>query len=146
MNAVVTPIAIVTQNDMDTWFQLTKQLELIKTQEMELRKKIFAYYFTQPKEGTNTVPLNAGWVIKGEYKINRSVDLPLLTNHMNDLRKKKVPVESLIKYEPKLVVAEYRKLDEKQRAAVDEVLKITVGSPSLEIVLPKKQAATPVPA
>lgn len=144
MNAVATPIAIVTQNDMDKWFNLTKQLEQIKLEEMELRKKIFAYYFTQPKEGTNTVPLNAGWVIKGEYKINRTVDVQLLTAHIADLRKKKVPIESLIKYEPKLVTAEYRKLDDKQRKELDAILKISVGSPSLEIVLPKRQPATPV--
>lgn len=144
MNAVLTPVSIVTQADMDNWYNLTKQLEQIKTQEMELRKRIFGYYFTNPKEGVNTVPLNAGWVIKGDYKINRVVDLPLLTNHMAALKKKNIPIDTLIRYKPELVTAEYRKLDEKQRAAIDEVLKISVGSPSLEIVLPKRQPATPV--
>lgn len=145
MNAVInTPVAIITQADMDKWYNLQKQLEQIKAEEMDLRKKIFAYYFTQPKEGTNTVPLDAGWVIKGMYKINRTVDLPLLTAHMADLRKKKINVEALIKYTPELVTAEYRKLDEKQRKEIDAVLKISVGSPSLEIVLPKRQPATPV--
>lgn len=145
MNAVVqTPVAIVTQADMDSWFLLQKQLEEIKQKEMELRKKIFAYYFAQPKEGTNTSPLSGGWVIKGEFKINRAVDLPLLTTHLEEFRKNKIPVKDLIRYKPELVTAEYRKLTDEQRKEFDSVLKISVGSPSLEIVLPKRAAPTPV--
>jgi len=145
MNAVIkTPVAIVTQADMDEWFTTTKQLEALKARELELRKKIFNYNFTQPTEGVNSVPLSAGWVLKGEYRINRTVDAPLLANHLADFRKKKIPVDALIRYKPEVVTAEYRKLDEKQRKEFDAVLKISEGTPGLEIVLPKRAAPTPV--
>lgn len=145
MNAVVnTPVAIVTQADLERWYKLQQQLEQIKAEEMELRKKLFAYHFTAPTEGVNTLPLTGGWVMKGDYKINRGIDVPLLTTHMADLTKKKIPIDKLIKYKPELVTAEYRKLDEKQRKEFDKVLDIKVGSPSLSIVMPKRQAATPV--
>ena len=88
---VAIPAPIVTQSDLSAWYNLTIELEKIKTAELELRKKIFAGFFTDPNEGVNTAQLSEGWVLKGQHKINRSVDIALLTAHMADLRTFGVP-------------------------------------------------------
>ena len=74
MNAAAKPAEQVSQAEMEEWYTLTEQLVTLKEREMELRKKIFAANFPNPKEGTNTVPLTGGWVLKGQFKIDRKVD------------------------------------------------------------------------
>lgn len=132
------PVPHVTQEDLNTWYTLQKELERVKTAELEMRKKIFAAYFANPKEGTNTVPLSEGWVMKGMHKINRSVDIALLTTHAAMLNEQQVPVDALLKYKPELVTAAYRALTDEQRKLFDLVLDIKLGTPALEVVLPKK--------
>ncbi len=132
--------APVTQEEMNTWHKLVSELERVKNAELALRNKIFAHFFQQPKEGTNTAPLAAGWVIKGDYKINRKVELPQLNVFVAPLREKGIPMDDLIRYKPEVVTAEYRKLTDEQRKEFDQVLTITVGTPSLEVVLPKRAA------
>lgn len=129
----------VTQQDLEDWYKLQEDLSRIRNQEMLLRKKIFDYYFPAPKEGTNTYPLPDGYALKGGYVINRTVDVALLTNFNEKLKDAGVSVDKLVKYEPKLAVSEYRTLTEEQRQLFDQVLIIKPGSPSLEIVLPKKR-------
>ena len=129
----------VTQKDLEDWYKLQEDLSRIKNAEMLLRKKIFDHYFKAPKEGTNTQPLRDGYALKGGYVINRAVDVALLTNFNEKLKSAGVSVDKLVKYEPKLAVSEYRTLTEEQRQLFDQVLVIKPGSPSLEIVLPKKR-------
>lgn len=130
----------VTQEDLNKWYKLHEELEDIKNQELMLRRKIFGAYFTNPKEGVNNVPLSEGWILKGEYKINRSVDVASLTTHSAELRVHNIPLDDLIKYKPEVVIAEYRKLNPEERLMFDSVLVIKVGTPGLEIVLPKRIA------
>lgn len=127
-----------TQEDLNAWYTLQDQLTEIKDKEMKLRKKIFKFYFQHPVEGTNTVPLSDGFVMKGTFVINRKPAVELLTTHYDELVQAGVPVGALFKNEPKLVTAAYRLLTDEQRAMVDSVLEISVGSPSLQIVKPKK--------
>lgn len=129
----------VTQQDLENWYNLQKELARVKVAEMLLRKKIFDYHFKAPKEGTNTKPLDDGYALKGGYVINRNVDVALLTNFNEKLMAAGVSIDKLVKYEPKLAVSEYRTLTQEQRQLFDQVLIIKPGSPSLEIVLPKKR-------
>lgn len=136
--SVAIPAPQTTQEELNTWYALQQKLDEIKTQERALRKKIFAAFFQAPKEGTNTASLTDGWVLKGGHVINRKVDVALLTTHVADLREHNVPTDELVKYKPELVLPEYRKLNDEQRNLFDRVLDIKIGSPSLEIVLPKR--------
>lgn len=136
-NLTIPPV-VATQDDLTKWYKLQEELESIKIAELELRKKIFGSFFITPKEGTNTADLSDGWKLKGGYKINRSIDVALLTAHVQELHAKGIPVDSLIKYKPELITAPYRALTDVQRLEFDKVLDIKIGTPSLEIVLPKR--------
>lgn len=132
------PAPTVTQDDLNLWFQLQEQLNNIKAQEMDLRKKIFAAYFRTPVEGTNTEPLSGGWVLKGQYKIDRKVDEAVLVTLGSVLKEHKINVKDLINYKPELNLRAYRNLDEEQMKLFNQVLVIKPGSPALEIVKPKR--------
>ncbi len=129
----------VTQQDLATWYEMQEQLSKLKTAEMLLRQKIFKAYFQAPKEGVNTVPLADGWVIKGTYKIDRKIDIALLTSFAPSLREHGINPDVLVKYDPSLVTKEYRQLTAEQEKLFDQVLVIKPGAPSLEIVMPKKK-------
>lgn len=133
------PENTVTQADLNEWAVLNKQLGEIKSKEMLLRMKIFKGLFLNPVEGTNTVPLGTeGWVIKAKYPINRKIDVALLTARAPELRAAGIPVDDIVRIVPELAVAEYRKLSEDMQKLFDSVMEVKPGSPSLEIVLPKR--------
>jgi len=140
MNAVAMPVEVVSQEDLETWYKLQEQLEKIKAQEMELRKKIFTAYFPNPVEGTNSAPLTEGWVLKAVYPIRREPEQAALEVLKEELRAKGIPVDNLIKYKPELVTAMYRQLTDEQRNLFDQVLVIKPGSPQMEVMLPKRKA------
>jgi hypothetical protein len=132
------PAPVVTQEEMNLWFELTQKLSDIKAAEMELRKKIFAAYFTNPNEGTNTHPLSDGWVLKGQYKIDRKVDEAVLTTLSTVFKDHKIVVKDLVTYKPELNIRAYRDLDEEQQKLFNQALVIKPGSPAMEIVKPKR--------
>ena len=148
------PENTVTQEDLSQWYQLQEQLKKLKAAEMLLRIKIFKGMIKDPKEGTNTVPLAEGWVLKGKHVINRDVDQAALAvntavdpaTHMSRLSANGIHVEQLIKWKPELITKTYRTLTAEQQQIFDECLIIKEGSPQLEIILPasekKKQAGT----
>jgi hypothetical protein len=148
------PENTVTQEDLSQWYQLQEQLKKLKAAEMLLRMKIFKGMIKDPKEGTNTVPLAEGWVLKGKHVINRDVDQAALAvntavdpaTHMSRLSANGIHVEQLIKWKPELITKTYRTLTAEQQQIFDECLIIKEGSPQLEIMLPasekKKQAGT----
>jgi hypothetical protein len=130
--------AEVTQEDLNTWYSLQAELERVKTAELVLRNKIFKYYFKNPKVGVNNHDLTQGWVLKGEYKLNYKVDIPLFTTLKAGFAEAGLPVDDLVKYKPEMSVTAYKALTEEQRRAFDQVLEIKPGTPALSIVLPKK--------
>lgn len=129
---------VITQEEMTEWFNATVQLAKVKAREMELRKKIFGAYFPLPREGVNDYPMDGGFVLKGTHKITRDVDEAMLAAKQNELIEKKIPVASLIRWKPELVTKEYRKLTDDDRKIFEQILDIKVGSPSMEIVKPKR--------
>ena len=122
------------------------ELKRIKASEMLLRTKIYKGLFTAPEEGTNTLPLDGGWVIKAKRTIQRDVDLAALTinasvpegKEKSRLGEAGIVPEALIKWKPELVLKNYRLLTDEQKTIFNECLVIKDGSPALEIVLPAK--------
>lgn len=132
------PSPIVTQEDLNLWYKVQEELSNLKIVEMDLRKKIFAGKFKDPKEGTNTVDLSEGWVLKGQYKIDRKVDEALLVTLTPLLKENKIPVKDLVNYKPELNLRNYRTLNEEEMKIFDQVLVIKPGAPALEIMKPKR--------
>lgn len=133
MNTVTT-----TQADLERWYELQAQLKVIKDEEMELRKRIFMDLFPAPVEGTNTYTLEGGFAVKGKYPINRKPLVELIQHAAEEIRAKGVVLEKVFRWEPSLVLSEYRLLNDEQRYEVDKCLEIKAGSPALEIVKPKR--------
>lgn len=125
------------QNKLAEWWEIQKQLSELKAKESELRNVLFAAYFQNPAEGTNSFELAGGWMLKGKRVINRSVDKGSLTAMSDNLRAAGIDLDSVIEWQPKLKVSAYRKLDAEQTHLLDQVLVIKDGTPGLEIVLPK---------
>jgi len=135
----------VTQADINKWYELQAQLKSIKASEMLLRTKIYKGLFKDPVEGTNTIPLAEGWVMKARRVIQRDIDVAALTiNSANPelgpsrLELAGINVASLVKWKPELVLKNYRELTDEQKLIFNDCLVIKDGSPALEIVLPAK--------
>lgn len=135
------PQNTVTMEDLAQWDHLQQELKRVKAAEMLLRTKIFNGLFTAPKEGTNSIPLNAGYVLKGTYVLNRTIDIGALQAIGDKMAELGIHKDDLVKYKPELVIGEYRTLTDEQRQLFDQALVIKPGSPALEIVLPKKRGS-----
>lgn len=138
----------ITAEDLVRWYELSEQLSKLKSAEAMLRARIFNFYFKEPKEGTNTVPLNdgTGAVVKGTHVLNRAVDVGTLdalraTQAVEGYNGPKLELDKLVKYKPEVSISEYRKLTDEERTLFDSALIIKPGSPQLEITIPKR--ATP---
>lgn len=117
--------------------ELAAEAKTIIDNELDLRKKVFAAFFTEPKEGTNTVPLNAGWKLKGVYKLERKIDETALQPVLEKFRAVGWNPDILIKYWPQLITKEYRELTKEQQDVFDQALLVKPQSPGLELLAPK---------
>lgn len=129
----------VTQADLAKWYELSEQLKKLRAQEITLRKKIFGSAFPSPVEGTNSFELGDGYVLKGKHTLNRDVDPGAFDALKEPLRERGINPDGLVQYKPSLVLREYRKLTAEEQQFFDQCLIVKPGSPSLEIVLPKKR-------
>lgn len=131
------------------WYLLQDELKALKAKEMLLRQKLFKFYFPTPNEGTNSLDLDPlmsaegfepdGRVLKGGHVINREIDaasLQVLGPQFSNLG---IKVADVVKWKPSLAVGDYRKLTKEQLKFFDQCLIIKPGSPTLEVVLPKKR-------
>ena len=128
----------VTQQDLERWYLVQEELGKLKNEEQLLRKKIFQGMFVDPKEGTNSINLDGGFVLKGKRVVNRTVDEAAFRATAEILAKNGIPTDQIVKYKPELVTSEYRKLTFEQMHLFDTVLIIKDGMPGLEIVKPKR--------
>lgn len=148
---VAIPENTCTLQDLFEWYRVQEELRKLKAQEILLRTKLFKHHFKDPKEGTNSLELDPlliaaglppdGMVLKATHVINRSVDEAALNVLTPVLDEKKIPVAKLIKRKPELVKSEYNELTDDEKKLFDQVLVIKPGTPSLEVVLPKKRVA-----
>jgi hypothetical protein len=128
----------VTVADLSEWYRLNEELKKIKGKEMLLRQKIFGGLFIAPREGTNNLGLNAGYVLKGTHTINRTVDPAALDAMTEKFAEEGIFTDQLIERKPTLKISAYRELTEEQRQVFDQCLVVKDGAPALEITLPKR--------
>lgn len=120
------------------WYEIQEKLADLKDKEAKLRKEVFASFFPNPIEGTNTVPLDDGWVLKGVHKLNRKVNEEELVNVAKRKGMEDV-IKNTINYKPSLALTEYKNLPENFRKILDNAIVTTPGTPSLKVVLPKRK-------
>lgn len=132
------PANTLTQDDFNQWAAVNKQIGVLKATEMLLRMKIFRTMFPTPIEGTNSVNLTEGWVLKAKYPITRKVLEDVLVARTKEFKEAGLKLNDLIVRKPELAVAEYRKLTAEELKLFDQALEIKPGTPALEIVLPKR--------
>ena len=118
------------------WNDIKEILSDFKKLETALRKEMLKEYFPKPKEGTSNVALGHEWKVRCKQTVNRKLDESQFENVFAKLPRGSK--QKLIKFDPKLVVAEYNKLSDTDRAIFDEALTEKNGAASLELVPPKE--------
>lgn len=131
------------------WEAAVKALAAAKDAEAALRREVLAEAFQfDPealREGTENFELGNGYKLKAVFKISRNL------NNENDAVDKVLSkiekagaegqfiAERLVKWKPELSVSEYKKLPEKFKKMIDEVVTSKEATPSLELVAPKSK-------
>lgn len=151
--------------ELADWFLLKKRIAEEATpliaKERAMRQRLFGHFFPAPVEGSgNKFTLPDSYVVQGKYPIERKVDAAMVAtlrgmklsqlepafrerlnlhgapDDMLVVEALRLSVDSLLKWEPELVVKEYRKLTAEQLTVFDRCLSIKPGSISLEVVPP----------
>ncbi len=131
------------------WQESVKALAAAKDAEAALRREVltdcFGFDPDALREGTENVELGNGYKLKAVFKISRNL------NNENDAVDKVLSkiektgpegqfvAERLVKWKPELSVSEYKKLPEKFRKMIDEVVTSKEATPSVELVEPKSK-------
>lgn len=128
---------------LEAWHKLVADLAFLVSKEMEMRKAIAERYFKDCEEGTNTMILDYGKVLKADIKINRSVDeaqLEALKTDAHNTGKTSLlmQIDALFAYKPNLRVGEWKELDNKDRKKFAAVVTEKPGAPSLKIETPAR--------
>ena len=131
------------------WEAAVKALAAAKDAEAALRKEVLAEAFAfDPealREGTENFELGNGYKLKAVFKISRNLNNE---NEAVDKVLSKIEktgpegafiAERLVKWKPELSVSEYKKLPEKFKKLIDEVVTSKEAMPSLELVAPKSK-------
>ena len=115
-------------------------LELAKEIEMDLRLKLFAGAFPNPKEGTNTRKLPDGRALKGQHTIRRVIDEAALPSTLQAMREHGVAnTDVLVRYKPELAKREWNTLSDEAKLIFSPAVVATPGSPQFQVVTPKRR-------
>lgn len=130
------------------WQEAVKQLAAAKNAEAALRKQVLVECFdfeADDREGTQNVELGNGYKLKAVFKLNRRLNNKdeavdkVLTKIEKSGAEGQFIAERLVKWKPELALSEYKKLPEKFKKLIDEVLTASPGMPALELVVPKSK-------
>lgn len=131
------------------WEQAVKALAAAKDAEAALRKEVLAEVFAfNPealREGTENFELGNGYKLKAVFKISRTMNNAddavdkVLTKIEKTGPEGQFIAERLVKWKPELSVSEYKKLPEKFKKLIDEVVVSKEAMPTLELVAPKSK-------
>lgn len=122
------------------WWLVDQHMAEVKARELALRKRIFDEAFPAPTEGSanNKMPLSEGWILQGDYKINRTVDEATVVSFRAMGDNVAAIVDSVIKWKPELKLKEWKALDAETRKLLAEMVIEKPGTPALEVKLPKR--------
>lgn len=124
---------------LEQWHEVRAKAAEFANKEKELRLEIFGLAFPKPEEGSkyNKLELGDGYVLQGDYKINRTIDVAAL----DEVKKKMDPVafNRAFRYVPDLIKSGFKDLSDDQKQIASIAIVAKPGTPALEIVLPKKK-------
>ncbi|UPT53337.1 hypothetical protein [Synechococcus phage Yong-L2-223] len=128
---------------LENWHKLAIEVAKLRDQENELRREIVDEFFAGAEEGTNTITLDYGKVLKANVTINRKVDaeqLEALKTTAKDTGKTSVlmAIDTLFTYKPSLSVSGWRGMTAEEQKVFADVITEQPGSPSLSIDTPKR--------
>lgn len=132
------------------WQASKDMLEEAKAHEMDMRKQAVDFCFDpNVNKGTERVELGEGYVAKSVKKLNYG----FVKNEDNRVDKHRIDralsliekdgpmgvliAERLVKWTPDLSLTEYNQLPSEYKEIIDDVIVITEGAPTLEIIPPK---------
>lgn len=129
------------------WQEAVKALAVAKEAEAALRNEVIAANFASHKEeeGTENIELGNGYKLKAVFKLSYTLDNKeegvdkALTKLEKMGAEGQFVAERLVRWKPELSVSEYKKLAEKYKKIIDEVLTTKPGLPSLELIEPKSK-------
>jgi hypothetical protein len=135
---------------LKAWEAAKLTLDAAKNTEMDIRKAVAGYVFTNPKEGVNHHDLGGGYGLKLGHKLNYKI---AASNEAVDKAEDEASkcgnegtflFERIITWTPNFSKSEYNKLEAEAnpthaavKKLVDGLIEITTGAPSLEIKEPK---------
>lgn len=136
---------------LQAWNDSKVRLDVAKVEEMEARKKAVDFAFDPTKhKGTERIDLGNGWQAKAVKKINYGwiktaddkVDNDKIETALEKIESTGAAGEliaaRLVKWTPDLSLTEYNQLPEDFKKIIDEVIVTSDGTPTLEIIPPKK--------
>lgn len=127
---------------LDAWEQVDQLRALVQDCELDMRLRLFAGAFANPKEGTNSHKLPDGRVLKGQHKINRYINEEALAVTLDAMRKAGVAnTDALVRYKPELAKSEWNTLSDEMKLLFSPAISSKPGTPSFEITIPKKRGA-----
>lgn len=129
---------VITEEDLKKWEDLKKEKASITFQESVLRKRIIKYFFPAPKEGTNKTDLGTGRGLKLTHKLDRSIDIAMLTNLAPQFRELGGNIDEVVEAKPVLRTANYRKLPDNLKVIFEQCIETKPASPQLEFYDVKK--------
>ena len=115
------------------------------------KREVMAACFPEAEVGTNTLELGRGYKLKGVRKLNHNLangegQLDAVLDSITKMGNEGTFIaERLVGWTPKLSISEYKKLEgsdpihKKIKDAIDGVLTITDGTPTLEVIVPKSK-------
>lgn len=110
------------------WYKLSLQVKELKAKEIKIRRELCAELFGG-RVGEFTVKRdNPIYVLSAKSDVNRNIDETALLIMMDDLTDQE---RRCIKFSPKLVLGEYRKLDDDSK--LHEVISESPAMPTLKI-------------
>lgn len=128
---------------LNEWKSAKTQLDLLAIREMELRNAVVAAFFQNPDDGTNTTDLPFGWklkyVKKNNYNLGKNEAVDDALDRIAALGNEgKFIKDRIVGWTPKLMLSEYKIVDAKYKAIIDEVLTIKPAAAELKLVEPNK--------
>jgi hypothetical protein len=124
---------------LGAWEQVSLLLSLVKDCEMDMRLKLFAGAFPNPKEGTNVHKMPDGRELVGQHKVTRKIDEAALAPVLAAMRAAGVAnTDKLVRYKPELAKSEWNSLSDENKIRFSPAVIATPGSPTFEIRIPKR--------
>lgn len=120
------------------WHEAKAAAAALNEKEKALRIEIFALAFPNPEEGSkyNKLDLEDGYMLQGDYKINRRIDEAAL----GEVQKQMDPImfNRAFRFKPELSKSGFKDLSDDQKQIASVAIIATPGTPALEIVQKKK--------